>query len=41
MLENESKMYGQKLKQVENNFKKSEKAVADTEEIIQLKNKEN
>lgn len=34
MLENETKMYGQKLKQIEGSYNKTVKAVADTEEII-------
>ena len=41
MLENEAKIYQQKLKQTENNFTKVLKRIEDTQEIIQLKNQEN
>eukprot|EP00347_Sterkiella_histriomuscorum_P008622 403344390 len=41
MLENETKMYNQKLKQQENQYSKSLKSIQDAEEIILLKNQEN
>ncbi|CDW72077.1 UNKNOWN [Stylonychia lemnae] len=41
MIENEGKMYSQKIKQQETQYNKSVKQIQDTEEIIQLKNEEN